>query len=71
MEAATRHHEVEGLVLEPVSPRQGDGVELCAGVPHEGRFQDVAALPVRLEPPLVYIHVGTGCLEVQRHWENV
>lgn len=70
MEVAVLHHEVESLVLEPVSSGQGDGVELCARVPHEGRFQDVSALPVHLEPSLVYIHVGTGCLEVQRHWEK-
>lgn len=58
-------------MLEPVSSGQGDGVELGARVPHEGRFQDVTALPVNQEPSLVHVHVGTGRLEVQRHWGNV
>lgn len=63
-------HQVEGLLLEPGSPGQGDGVKLGGPVPHEGRFQDVAALPVDLEQALVGVHVGTRRLEVQRHWEN-
>lgn len=68
MNAAILNHDVERLVLEPVSSGQGDGVELGGRVPHEGRFQDVTTLPVDLEPSLVHIHVGAGCLEVQRHW---
>lgn len=58
-------------MLKPVSSGQGDGIEFCARVSHKGRFQDVTTLPVNLEPALVYVHVGTGCLEVQRHWESV
>lgn len=68
MKAAAPHHDVESLVLEPVPSGQRDGVELRAGVPQEGRFQDVPALPVDLEPSLVDVHVGAGRLEVQRHW---
>lgn len=51
--AAILNHDVERLVLEPVSSGQGDGIELCAGVPHKRRFQDVTALPVDLEHALV------------------
>lgn len=40
-------------MLEPVSSGQGDGIELCAGVSHKRRFQDVTALPVDQEPSLV------------------
>lgn len=50
---AILNHDVERLVLEPGSSGQGDGIELRVGVSHEGRLQDVAALPVDLEPALV------------------
>lgn len=55
---------MERLVLQPVSSGQGDGVKLCAYVPHVGRFQDVAALSVNQESALVYVHVWAVCLEV-------
>lgn len=58
---------MERPVLQPVSSGQGDGVKLCVYVPHVGRFQDVAALPVHQESALVNIHVTAGCLEVQGH----
>lgn len=51
-------------MLQPDSSRQGDGVKLCASVPHEGRFQDVAAISVNQESALVYVHVVAPCLEV-------
>lgn len=58
------HHDMQGLVLQPVSSGQGDGVKLCGYVPHEGWFQDVAAFAVNQESALVHIHVCTGSLEV-------
>ena len=51
-------------MLQPISSGQGDGVEFCGSVPHIGRFQDVAALPVDQESALVHIHVLAGRLEV-------
>lgn len=53
LHSETLNHDVEGLVLQPVSSRQGDGVKLCVRVPHEGRLQDVAALSVNQESALV------------------
>ncbi len=58
------HHDMERLVLQPVSSGQGDGVILCGYVPHVGRFQDVAALSVNQESALVNVHVRAGRLEV-------
>lgn len=55
---------MERLVLQPLSSGQGDGVELCGRVPHIGRFQDVAALPIDEEFALVHIHVRAVRLEV-------
>lgn len=55
---------MQGLVLQPVSSGQGDGVKLCGYVPHEGWFQDVAAFAINQESALVHIHVCTGGLEV-------
>lgn len=55
---------MERLVLQPFSSGQGDGVKLGGRVPHIGRFQDVAALPVDQESTLVHIHVRAVCLEV-------
>lgn len=63
-EEETLNHDMEQLVLQPDSSCQGDGVKLCPAVPHEGRFQDVAALSVNQESALVYVHVVAGCLEV-------
>lgn len=40
------HHDVQRLVLQPVSSGQGDGVKIRRRFPHEGRLQDVAALPI-------------------------
>lgn len=59
-----QHHDMERLVLQPVSSGQGDGVEICALFPHEGRFQDVAAFSINQESALVKIHILAGCLEV-------
>lgn len=60
----TPDHDVEHLVLQPVSPRQGDGVKLGVHVSHKVWLQDVAALSVDQESALVYIHVCAACLEV-------
>lgn len=53
LKSETLNHDMERLVLQPVSPGQGDGVELCALFPHEGRFQDVAAFSINQESALV------------------
>lgn len=58
------HHDMERLVLQPVSTSQSDRVKLCGYVSHVGWFQDVAALPVNHESAQVQIHVCAGCLEV-------
>lgn len=58
------HHDVEPFVLQPVSSGQSDGVKFCGYVPHVGRFQDVAALPIDQESALVEIHVCARCLEI-------
>lgn len=58
------HHDVQRLVLEPLSSGQGDGVKLCGYVPHEGWFQAEAALAVNQESALVHIHVCVVSLEV-------
>lgn len=63
-EEATLNHDMEQLVLQPDSSRQGDGVKLCPALSHEGWFQDVAALPVNQESALVNVHVVAVCLEV-------
>lgn len=53
LKSETLNHDMERLVLQPVSSGQGDGVELCALFPHEGRFQDVAAFSINQESALV------------------
>lgn len=58
------HHDMEQLVLQPVSSGQSDGVKFCGWVPHVGWFQDVAALPINQESALVHIHVCASCLEI-------
>lgn len=63
-EEETLNHDMEQLVLQPDSSRQGDGVKLCPALPHEGRLQDVAALSVNQESALVYVHVVAACLKV-------
>lgn len=44
--------------------------ELSVSVPHELRFEDVAAAAVLPEEPIVQIHFQTGCLEVQSHFRK-
>ena len=60
----TLNHDMERLVLQPVSSGQGDGVKLRVCVSHVGRFEDVAALSVDHESALVQVHIRAAGLEV-------
>lgn len=64
------NHDMERLVLQPVSSRQGDGVKVGPRVPHEGRLQDVAALSVDQESALVHVHFRAVRLKVQGHYRD-
>ena len=66
-----RHHDMERLVLQPVSSGQSVGVKPCGSVPHVGWFQDVATFTVHQESALVHIHVRARRLEVQSHWREM